>query len=242
MASLLDSLGSVLGPQQIEQIAKQIGADPKQTEGAIGLALPSMISALARNSSTSQGAEQLSNALARDHDGSLLDKLPGLLGGGSSGGVGGMLAGMLGGGGSSAPPASSGGLGGMLGGMLGGGGGGSPTSGAANPGGAILGHIFGKKTDAVNNGISKNSGLSGMQTTALMGALAPIVMGMLGRRKQQGNLSPIDLQRELGAASQEVEQQPGGSFLGRMLDQDGDGDFDMKDMMAFATKRIFGRR
>ncbi|HRF38840.1 MAG TPA: DUF937 domain-containing protein, partial [Saprospiraceae bacterium] len=40
-----------------------------------------LVSALARNASTEQGAAALSNALDRDHDGSILSNLAGLLGG-----------------------------------------------------------------------------------------------------------------------------------------------------------------
>ena len=44
----------------------------------------------------------------------------------------------------------------------------------------------------------------------------------------------------LGGERKSVEQSTGGSLIGRMLDQDGDGDFDLSDMAKMAMAKIFG--
>ena len=44
----------------------------------------------------------------------------------------------------------------------------------------------------------------------------------------------------LGGEKAAVEKSNGGSLIGRMLDQDGDGDFDMSDMAKMAMGKLFG--
>jgi hypothetical protein len=80
MFSLQDLLGQTQGDQAVDQISQQVGAEPSLVNTAIQAALPSILGGLANNASTPQGAESLDNALANDHDGSLLDNL-GSLGG-----------------------------------------------------------------------------------------------------------------------------------------------------------------
>lgn len=85
MNGLLGMLSQTLGDSQMNQLAGAIGADPRSTQQAIGAALPAILAALNRNTNTSQGAQALNQALERDHDGSLLDNLGGLLSGQLSG-------------------------------------------------------------------------------------------------------------------------------------------------------------
>ncbi|MFN8547722.1 MAG: DUF937 domain-containing protein [Candidatus Eisenbacteria bacterium] len=85
MSGLLDAFTQQLGGDAINQIARQIGADPGTTSAATGAALSTIVSALTRNAGQAGGADLLHAALNRDHDGSLLDNLSGFLGGGSSG-------------------------------------------------------------------------------------------------------------------------------------------------------------
>ncbi len=65
---------------RLSAISRTIGADEEATSGAIGSALPVLITALAGNAAKPAAAEQLHNAIAKDHDGSLLDNLTGFLG------------------------------------------------------------------------------------------------------------------------------------------------------------------
>ena len=69
------------------ELGRSLGADPAATEKAIPAALATLMGALARNTDRSDGAEALFGALARDHDGSVLNDLDGFLSkAGSSGG------------------------------------------------------------------------------------------------------------------------------------------------------------
>ncbi len=62
------------------QIAARLGVSEGKANTAIQLAVPLIVAALARNASQPQGAQQLHQAISDDHDGSILDNLPGYLG------------------------------------------------------------------------------------------------------------------------------------------------------------------
>ena len=145
----------------------------------------------------------------RDHDGSLLENLGGLFGGGLFGGESTAAAN---------PPAPA----------------------KAIDGGSILSHIFGNKRDRVGESVSRGSGLDRGQAMKLMMMLAPLVLAYLGRRKRQEQLNGDQLGEHLQTERRSVEA-GGGGFLGRMLDQDGDGDFDMMDVIKFGAGKLFRR-
>jgi len=75
--ALLDMLQQRLGSDAVNQIGSRIGADPGTTGNAIDAALPLLISALARNTGDSERAQSLASAVSNDHDGSILDDVPG---------------------------------------------------------------------------------------------------------------------------------------------------------------------
>jgi hypothetical protein len=75
MSDLLNLLAGQLGQQTVQQISSQLGADQGATEQAISAALPMLISALGRNVESPAGAQALTQALERDHDGSILENL-----------------------------------------------------------------------------------------------------------------------------------------------------------------------
>lgn len=108
-------------------------------------------------------------------------------------------------------------------------------------GNRILEHLLGDRTQRVGDGVSRASGLSGGQAMKLMMMLAPLLMGVLGKRQREEELSPAGLGEMLRGENQAVREQTGGSMIGRLLDQDGDGDFDMMDMVKFGMSRLFGR-
>lgn len=60
-------------------MSNQVGLNKDQTKSALAGALPTILTALQGNSQSKLGQRQLSNALDRDHDGSLLDNLSGFL-------------------------------------------------------------------------------------------------------------------------------------------------------------------
>ncbi len=78
MFSLQDLLGQEQGSQAVEQISQNVGADQSAVNTAIQAALPMILSGLANNAATPQGAESLNNALERDQHASVLDNLGGL--------------------------------------------------------------------------------------------------------------------------------------------------------------------
>ncbi len=197
--SLLQMLTQQLGGQTAQQIGSQIGSDPSTTQKALTTALPLLLGGLARNANKSpEGAQSLANALEHDHDGSVLDSLSGLLGGG---GLGGLL--------------------GSAGGLLGGG---SPSR--ATDGDGILRHVLGERRGAIEQGVAKASGLDAGKTGQLLSMLAPLVMGALGKAKRQQNLDADGVAALLNRERAQVESEtPGmaqGGLLG-LLDMDDDG-------------------
>ncbi len=79
MSDFLNSLLSQIPDDSIGSISQKINATPDQTKNALSAAIPFIVSALAKNSSTEEGASSLKNALDRDHDGSILDNLSDLI-------------------------------------------------------------------------------------------------------------------------------------------------------------------
>jgi hypothetical protein len=82
MSGILDVLNSDLGKTIISGVAGQTGQDERKTGNVLTMALPVLMQAMKRNASTPQGAEGLLGALNSKHDGSILDNLGGLFGGG----------------------------------------------------------------------------------------------------------------------------------------------------------------
>jgi hypothetical protein len=192
MLSLQDLLGGEQGNQALEQISQTVGADSSLVNSAIQTALPALINGLAKNAATPDGAASLDNALARDHDGSMLDNLGG-------------LAGQIFGGGQAETPAPQ-----------------------ADAGG-ILGHILGNNQGQVAQEVSQKSGLGMGQVAQILMFLAPIVMGYLGRQKQQQGVGADGLGGLLGGllgGGQEQTQSSGNSMIdmaSSALDSDHDG-------------------
>ena len=107
----------------------------------------------------------------------------------------------------------------------------------------ILDHILGSRKDRVLDGISRSSGLSASQVMKLMTILAPLLMGALGKRRKEEDMSSGGLGDWLRSERDEVESKTfGGGFIARVFDQDGDGDFDMMDIMKFGADRLFGKK
>ncbi|MGB5872287.1 MAG: DUF937 domain-containing protein [Bacteroidota bacterium] len=97
MADLLSTIMQSLGGDGIKQMSKSLGVDEKTAAGGVEAALPLLVSALARNSQSADGAQSLHKALEKDHDGSILDNLGGLFSNPQSGNGAGILNHLLGG-------------------------------------------------------------------------------------------------------------------------------------------------
>nr|WP_306175557.1 MULTISPECIES: DUF937 domain-containing protein [unclassified Stenotrophomonas] len=132
-------------------------------------------------------------------------------------------------------PAGGGGfdLGGLLGSVLGGGGGGNATNGAG-----ILGHVFGGNSDRAAQGLSQATGLDSSKTSQLLAILAPIVMSYLAQRFASGG-NPSQLSQALG---QEAQAASSGGLLTSVLDQDGDGQLGIGDLVKLGGGLFGGKR
>ncbi|HNE59468.1 MAG TPA: DUF937 domain-containing protein [Ottowia sp.] len=229
--SLIDDLmGQLQGPS-LGPIAQQLGTDADTAGQAIAAALPMLVGALGRNAQQPGGAGALFEALQRDHAGSGAMDLGGLLGG------------LLGGAGAGAGSAGMGGMGGMgdlLGSVLGGG---APASRQLDAGG-ILGHILGGAQPRAEAGLSQATGLNMGQAGKLLMMLAPIVMAALARRVNAGQLDAGGLGDVLGQERAQLQQQGGlgGGLMNAVLDQNGDGQLDLGDLLKLGGSLLGGRR
>jgi hypothetical protein len=218
MTSLTDDLFAQLEGAPLQQISQQLGIGKTQAAGAVGAALPLLLGALGKNASQPQGADALLGALQRDHAG----------GGGGD-------------------------LGGLLGAVLGGG---APTR--QTNGAGIVGHIFGGQQGRAEQHLGEATGLGGDRAGQLMKILAPIVMAYLAKRMFSGdggsgaalgmagggNTTAQVLGAILGQEQQQVRQQGGlgGGLLGAVLDQDGDGQLGLGDLLKLGGGLLGGKR
>lgn len=206
MTALTNDLLSQLQGAPLQQIAQQLGVDDGQAAGAVGAALPLLMGALGKNASQPQGAEALFGALQRDH--------------------------------AAAPD-----LGGLLGMVLGG------AQSRQTDGAGMLGHIFGGQQATAEQHLGTATGLGSDRAGQLMKILAPIVLAYLAKRMFSGGESSGGapaaasglgggataqvLGAILGQEHQAVRQQGGvgGGLLGAVLDQDGDGQLGLGDLL-----------
>lgn len=82
MSGILDLLNSDLGKTIISGVAGSTGQPQDKTGSLLTMALPVLMTAMKKNAATPQGAEGLLGALSSKHDGSILDNLGDLFGGG----------------------------------------------------------------------------------------------------------------------------------------------------------------
>lgn len=212
---LTDELYSQLEGDPLRQIAQQLGIGPAQMASAASVALPMLLGALGKNTQQPQGAQSLFGALSQDHKG--LD------------------------------------LASVIGSVLGG----TPTAPApnSNDGAKILGHIFGQRQPRVEQTLGTATGLGAEKSNTLLRLLAPVVMAYLAKRmfdKRQArpasdadtDASPQVLGQVLGQEQQRVRQQGGlaGGLLGAVLDQDGDGQLGLGDLIKAGSGMLGARR
>ena len=181
MSGILDLLNSDLGKTIISGVSGSAGTDENKTSSVLTMALPVLMAAMKRNAATPEGAEGLMGALNSKHDGSILDNLGGLFGGGVDDNV-------------------------------------------KQDGDKILGHVLGNKRQGVEKILGEKSGLDMGSVANILKVAAPILMGVLGKQKQQNNVSSSnDLGGLLGGLLGGNDAQEEQSFLEKILDADGDG-------------------
>lgn len=110
--------------------------------------------------------------------------------------------------------------------------------------GGILGHILGNSQGQVAQQVSNQTGLGMGQVAQILMFLAPIVMGYLGKQKQEQGVGADGLGGLLGGLMGGGQQQassgnPMMDMASRMLDSDGDGSA-LDDIASMAFKNMFG--
>mgnify|MGYP001432816754 FL=1 len=183
----------------IGTLSQQMGTEPQQTQTAAQNIFTTLLGGLAKNASTEEGAQGILGALDRDHDGSVLNDL------------GGLLTGAMG-------------------------------SSQATNGAGILGHILGGKQQGAVDMVSQTSGIDANSAMSMMIKLAPILMGVLGKAKQDNGLDAGGLSGLLSGVmgnQQAQEQNPLVAIATRFIDQDGDGDI-MDDLSGMGMNILGG--
>lgn len=87
MAQILDVLGDALDDRAVAALGRSLGIDAGDAAKLVGAALPVLIEQLGNNAKSGD-ADALAAAVAKDHDGGLLDDAVGFLGGRFTGGPG----------------------------------------------------------------------------------------------------------------------------------------------------------
>lgn len=127
-------------------------------------------------------------------------------------------------------------LGSVLGAVLGGGG----------QGDQILAHVFGGRQSRAEDALGTATGLGGDRAGQLLRMLAPLVLAYLAKRlfSQQGHASPAVLGDVLGQEHQRVveDREGSGGLLGAVLDQDGDGQLGLGDLLKIGGGLLGGKR
>lgn len=183
-----------LTPQLVNQMSKEVGGTPQQTQTAAEGIFSTLLGGLSKNAQSESGALGILSALDRDHDGSILDDVMGMLMGGGNA--------------QTAAPSALNGAG-------------------------IVGHILGGQQNGAVDMIAKMTGLDKSGVGSMMLKLAPLVMGALGKAKQEqgGGLDVSSLASMLGGSVQQGNaSSPMMQMATKFLDRDGDGDV-MDDVM-----------
>ncbi len=83
MSGILDLLQGPMGQMIIQGASSQLGQDTNKTQSAIQAAIPMLMGALRKNASDPTKASGLMEAITSKHDGSILDNVMDIFGGGN---------------------------------------------------------------------------------------------------------------------------------------------------------------
>ena len=199
MSGLLDMLNSPLGKQMIQGVSSDTGQSESKTADVLGMAMPLLLGAMKKNVSQPGGAEGLLSALSSKHDGSILDDLGGLFGGGVDQSV-------------------------------------------KEDGAGILGHVFGNNQANVESALSQRSGIDTAGIANILKIAAPIVLGYLGRQRNQSKVNDASGMNSLLGGLLGGQPKQNQSLITSLLDSDGDGSIldDVADMVMDSGKKKSG--
>ena len=91
MNAITQMITQQLAGGAVRSISQRLGISESAANTAVQIAVPLILTALARNASNKQGAEDLHNAINNDHDGSIFDNLSSYLGNPETGNGAGIL-------------------------------------------------------------------------------------------------------------------------------------------------------
>lgn len=114
-------------------------------------------------------------------------------------------------------------------------------SGNFGDGQAILGHVLGGQQSVVASGLGKATGLDQQQVGQVLAALAPLVLGAVGKIKSEKGLDASGLMDLLGKEKSAVENKNPDAMgvLSKLLDTNNDGDIS-DDLINIGGKLLGG--
>jgi len=83
MSGIMDLLQGPMGQMIINGVGSQLGQDSQKTQSALSSAIPMLMGALKKQAANPDAASGLMNALQSKHDGSILDNITDIFGGGN---------------------------------------------------------------------------------------------------------------------------------------------------------------
>ena len=119
--------------------------------------------------------------------------------------------------------------------------GGFLSGGNFSEGTGILKHVIGNRRNNVESTIGKQSGLEAGTVGTIMDMAAPLVMGYLGKKQRESNLTAGGLSGLLSAMKSETEYEAPEevSLVEKILDSDGDGSI-IDDVAGIGMKLLGG--
>ncbi|MBL7977379.1 MAG: DUF937 domain-containing protein [Bacteroidetes Order II. Incertae sedis bacterium] len=96
----------------------------------------------------------------------------------------------------------------------------------------LLGMVLGNKQPALQNHVAQQTGVDPNVAGGIFETIGPMIIGMLGKQQQQQSLDVNGLAGLLQGGKAQSDGMLGA--VAPFLDQDGDGDFDLQDIMKLA--------
>ena len=100
----------------------------------------------------------------------------------------------------------------------------------------LIPDLLGGHEQRVEKGVSQTSGLNSEMAGKLIKFLGPMVIGVIAKQLSGKHVDASTVSGHLNAEVKDL-QQDHGDLLGRLFDQDNDGDFDLSDLAAVFLKK-----